>query len=487
MLKKGLHTFHKIFGTILSILFLVWFLSGFVMIYHTFPKVPDKDRYIHAEVIDVHQINYDSLAALALSVKDIQKLQLSSFGENAFFTIKSDDSIYHLRADDFSAIQVNPSYNQIENYASKWSKGNIYDVDTLWQLEQWIPFGRLKNELPIYKFYFGDEVKSELYVSSKTGNALQFTDADSRFWAWLGAIPHWIYFTKLRQDTSLWSDVVIVLSGFGSLMCLVGIIRGISVYRRNYKRKKRFETPFRKFSYKWHHKFGFIFGLFVFTFVFSGMMSLADIPQWVSPSNKSAIKKEVGVALANYKLSLKELSKIYGDSLKSVEWGGFGEKPFYKIIMGSEIYYIDASEQKVEALNLNKTDIQHYFKVVSPDSLTINLMTDCDSYYLSRKRKLPLPVYKVEVKDEYGSVYYVNPQNGSVQYYDTNKKIRKWMYQALHSFSIKFLLDRPILWNLLMWLTMIGGTFVSITGVVLSIKYIKRIVKRKKCSNTEHS
>lgn len=481
MLKKGLHTFHKIVGTILSILFLVWFLSGFVMIYHTFPKVPDKDRYAHAEVIDVQQIDYDSLDTLALSAKDIQKLQLSSFGGAAFFTIKSKDSVYHLRADDFSSIQVKPTYSQIESYASKWSKGDIYHVDTLWKLEQWIPFGRLRNEFPIYKFYFDDEVKSELYVSSKTGSALQFTDADSRFWAWFGAIPHWVYFTELRQNASLWSDVVIILSGLGSLMCLAGIIRGISIYRINYRRKKRFATPFRKFSYKWHHILGFVFGLFVFTFVFSGMMSLAEIPQWISSSNKSPIKNEANISLANYKLTLKELAKTYDDSLKSVEWSNFGDKPFYKIIVGSEIYYIDASTNNVETLNIRVSDIQNYFKAISPEVLTISLMTDYDNYYLSRKRKLPLPVYKVEINDEYGSTYYVNPQNGSVQYYDTNRRIRKWTYQAFHSFSIKFLLERPMLWNLLMWLTMIGGTLVSITGVVLSIKYIKRAVKRRKC------
>ena len=35
---------HKVLGTLLSILFLVWFLSGLVMIYHSFPQVNPYDR-----------------------------------------------------------------------------------------------------------------------------------------------------------------------------------------------------------------------------------------------------------------------------------------------------------------------------------------------------------------------------------------------------------------------------------------------------------
>ena len=35
---------HKVLGTLLSILFLVWFLSGLVMIYHSFPQVNQYDR-----------------------------------------------------------------------------------------------------------------------------------------------------------------------------------------------------------------------------------------------------------------------------------------------------------------------------------------------------------------------------------------------------------------------------------------------------------
>ena len=41
---KVMQGIHKVLGIALGILFLVWFFSGLVMIYHTFPIVNEYDR-----------------------------------------------------------------------------------------------------------------------------------------------------------------------------------------------------------------------------------------------------------------------------------------------------------------------------------------------------------------------------------------------------------------------------------------------------------
>ena len=41
---KVMRGIHKVLGVALSVLFLVWFLSGLVMMYHTFPSVNEYDR-----------------------------------------------------------------------------------------------------------------------------------------------------------------------------------------------------------------------------------------------------------------------------------------------------------------------------------------------------------------------------------------------------------------------------------------------------------
>ncbi len=260
MLTKIFYSFHRILGTILSILFLIWFLSGFVMIYHTFPKVSNRDTYKNMDVLQGDILPIDSI--IKKSDSTITKLALQSYANKPFFVVSSSGNNSRIFADLSMQNVPSSTYEQIKEYAQRWNDAEIVQVDTLRELDQWIPFGRLKKEFPIYKFYFGDKDKHQLYISSRTGEALQFTDENNRFWAWLGAIPHWVYFTSLRQNSQLWIDVVVWLSGIGSLMCLSGIILGVRSYIVQYRRRKKLKTPYKKIIYKWHHILGFIFGIF---------------------------------------------------------------------------------------------------------------------------------------------------------------------------------------------------------------------------------
>ena len=108
------------------------------------------------------------------------------------------------------------------------------------------------------------------------------------------------------------------------------------------------------------------------------------------------------------------------------------------------------------------------------------LLDAYDTYYISRKRNLELPVWKVSIQDVDNSCYYINPRNGQYRYVNTPSRWNHWMYPALHSLNLKFLVDHPVLWNIVMWGTMLGGTFVSLSGVWLAIKYIRRKARRKK-------
>ena len=49
MLTKIFRKIHRILGLLLSILFLMWFISGIVMIYHSFPRVNQKLKLARQE------------------------------------------------------------------------------------------------------------------------------------------------------------------------------------------------------------------------------------------------------------------------------------------------------------------------------------------------------------------------------------------------------------------------------------------------------
>lgn len=490
MIKKIFYFVHRILGTILSILFVVWFLSGFVMIYHTFPKIIDQDKYVHADILPQSQISIDTLLPAIVEGKDIQSLKLTSFDHIPYFEITTSDSSYKIVANSDMKVITTPNYGQIENYAKKWCKADIMKVDTLTELEQWIPFDHYQKDFPIYKFHFADNDKHQLYMSSQTVDALQFTDCNNRFWSWLGPIPHWIYLTSLRQHTQLWIDVIVVLSGLGAIMSLSGLWISVRSYIQLYKKKKKYSSPYKKPLYKWHHILGFVFGIFVFTFVFSGMMSLADVPQWLIKTKNIFIQEQIyspkPLILKNYRLSIQSLLNAYSHQIKSVEWNSIGEKPLYKIVVDDQLLVVDASTDSILLLELKEQDIRQQIAKIHSEPMQITLLNEYDNYYISRKQSLPLPIYKVEISDEDNSTYYINPRTAEIKYFNSNTKARKWAYQAFHSFSIKWLSDKPILWNVIMWCTMIGGTLVSFTGLILSFKYAQRKLKRRK-KNNNHS
>ncbi|WP_461825935.1 PepSY domain-containing protein [Dysgonomonas sp.] len=481
MFKRICYTIHRMLGTILSILFLMWFLSGFVMIYHTFPRVKPSDCYRIMQALPDSISGNDSILNVISGLKTM-KLNLKVIDMQPVYQIITEDSTYYMP--EFTSESGAKSFDRLTEYAGLWCDASIEKVDTLTQLDQWIPFGQLKKDMPIYKFYFADKDKHELYVSSKSGEALQFTDKDSRFWAWLGPIPHWIYFTSLRQNTDLWSNTIVVLCVIGLIVCISGIILGIRAYITQYKSKKKLRSPYKKTFYKWHHILGFFFGIFVFTFTFSGMMSLVGIPDWMVKTHDRGLMRKVmsngSVSLDRYKYDCNEILKNYRESVKSIDWDSFGDIPLYKVTTDTGVVVLNASSENISILNLTEQDVRRRFEKIHGQEVKVSLLTDFDNYYLSRKMESPLPVYKVEVNDADGSVSYVNPQTGSVRYYNNSSRVSKWTYRALHAYSIKGLVDRPVLWNIVMWTTMIGGTLVSFTGLYLGVRYIKRKFRKNK-------
>lgn len=477
MLKKILYSLHRILGTGLSILFVIWFLSGFVMLFHGFPRVQPSDKYAHAPDVSVPSISIDSLIENLPDSASIDNIRLTSNFGNTILKVSTPDSTYTL---EISANDNASAY--ILQYAEKWNTSPISHIDTLTEVDQWIPFGYLKKDLPIYKVYFSDKDKHQLYISSQTGEALQYTDTNSRFWAYLGAIPHWVYFTSLRQNALLWRSTIIWISGIGCIMCITGFIIGAYNLIKQYKRKKKLSNPYKKFGYKWHYLLGFVFGLFVFTFIFSGMMSLADVPQWVAKVHDQTLgyrSADRTIHTEDYKLNYEEVINLHSDKVKSIEWTSFGSVPILKAVIDDSLYVFDGSQKTLTPLMLNQEQISTTIKSLHTDRFSISKLTAYDNYYIDRKHPLPLPVYKVEVSDSDGSTYYINPATGDKRYLNTNSKVSKWMYRGLHCFNIKFLVDRPLLWNIVMWTTMIGGTLVSLSGLYLSWKYLKRKCKRK--------
>lgn len=475
------HRLHRTLGQVLSVLFVLWFLSGFVMIYHNFPRITESERYHGLATCDTSAMaTADSLLRL-LPAGRLSALALTTDGRGGVrLTYTSDGQTHTIGAQTTADGRV--AYDEILHYATRLNPSPIVRVDTVRHLDRWLTYDRNLDDLPAYRFHYADA--TELYVSSRTGEGLQHSTRADRFWAWVGAIPHWIYLFNLRHYTGLWRNVVIILSGVGALMCLFGLIVGVRMIVRQYRQRRRLGSPYRKPLYRWHHVAGLFFGLFVFTFAFSGMMSLQKVPQWLirthAPELASAASdRSLPLAPADYPLDYRKLLEAHNGRVQKIEWCGFGRRPYYRVVVGDSALCIDAATPDVRPLSLTESEVEGFVRDLLPDSRAqATLLRNYDDYYIHKRMQLPLPVYRLTVDDPDRSSFYVNPATAEVRYFNANTRARKWTYQALHSFSVKWILDRPVLWHVLMFGSMVGGTIVSLTGLWFLVRRLRRPRKR---------
>lgn len=146
----------------------MWFITGIVLIYHPYPKVSEKLLYDNKENLPS---SLPDLSSVRSRMDDkVKSLSLKQFqGQTLFSTDKAPSVTFPI----------------VERVAKHWINAPIERVDTLNEREQWVLFTKYDKELPIYKFYFDDAERHELFISGRTAEVLQMTTAKQRFWAWM--------------------------------------------------------------------------------------------------------------------------------------------------------------------------------------------------------------------------------------------------------------------------------------------------------------
>ncbi|WP_281644010.1 PepSY domain-containing protein [Bacteroides zoogleoformans] len=491
-ITRLMYTIHRLLGTLLCILFLMWFVSAFVMMYHRFPRVGAKEKLLRLEQLSAAADSLPDIASVMARLprgEKVKKLTLERTSGQTVFHIRTDKGVHRLLPDPSDSLPV-ADRRHILRTASLWCGAPIARIDTLRSLDQWIPFGELKKEMPIYKIHFADDDRTQLYLSSRSGEVLQLSGKSQRFWAWLGAIPHWVYFTWLRQDAELWSKTIIWLSGLGCLMVVAGIWVTADVWRKTRRNRRRGFSPYRKRWYHWHYVSGIFFGVFVLTFTFSGMMSVADIPQWI---HKPVLKGNPVQALRApapkpeaCPLDYRTLIATYPET-KQIEWSNFRHHPYYIIRDEATEQYIDATDTLPHPLLLTEKEIRNGVESIyaadsafghRPPQMSVTQLNRFETYYRDMggmyRGRPQLPVWKVSVDDPDRSVYYIHPETGNIRYVDTSSRWRYWCYTALHRMRLPGLNSNAALRKTVLWILLLGGTAVSVTGIALSVNYVRR-------------
>lgn len=483
-LKKIVIQLHKITGSLLSLLFLVWFISGIVMIFDGFPHASREARFNHLATFPEDQ--FQQLLPPSTNWKGQVNLELCD-----------DIPVYRVISGrkaqkTYDARTLEPVTNFSEEYAGKlvdsFLNSPVKKIELQHDFDPWVPWSYYKPLLPFYKCYINDSAHTVLYVSQKTGEIVQQTNRKERWIARCGAIPHWLYFKKIRLQRGLWINLVIVLSAIGIVVSLTGIIAGFIRIK-----KGKGLSPYKKPFYKWHHITGFVFGLFVFTYVLSGFFSLVDVPDWmVFISTKNEKKISWGQKPDLRKQPAISPSRVYEaleqkEGVRKVSWKNMHGTPSYFVYYDN--YQVPVTYQLIgDSIQLNTKYSIAEVKEIAKDylgetSFSIIQQEKYDNYYSgSAMYYWPEPVYKLVADDAAQTWIYINPATAEqVKRYTKNTRLRRWLYQGLHKFNFQFLKEEAEWFRkLLLIITSLGGIAVSITGVWLSKKWLRRTIRKTK-------
>ena len=493
LLRQGMIFIHRWLGVGLCLLFLLWFPSGVVMMYWDFPSVTPADRLARSAALDPSTILLSPTdAAAKAGLETPEQVRLNTFdGRPAYrFRSEHDETIVYADTGDE---QIEISKEMVDRIASAWTGQPVFVARTkvLEDVDQWIVQTRLRDVKPVWKYSWPDG--QEVYVSQASGDVLQYTTTASRWAAYFGAIPHWLYFTLLRKHGPQWSQVVIWTSGIGTVTAALGLVIGVWAYspskRYRYSGKAR-SNPYRG-QKRWHATFGLIFGVGAVTWAFSGMLSMDPFPvRRTGASEESGPQpRAAGIPealrgrprLADFaaKSPRAVLAQIPELDVKELELVDVAGEPAYVATLAGggtreiPVHGLPQSAFGYQQLTEFITKAAH-----STGLAEIRVLDQYDRYYLDRRRKRPLPVILVQLTDAEQTRYYIDPKTASVVgTYSSRNWMSRWIYHGLHSLDFPWLYGHRPLWDIVVITFMSGGTALSVTSLILAWRVLGRTLR----------
>ncbi|HEX5656651.1 MAG TPA: PepSY domain-containing protein [Polyangiales bacterium] len=425
---RKMHRLHRWFGSALFVLLALWFASGAVMTVAPWPRFSEPERLASARALPVGDVELPSEVAAAVAR-----------GEHARLANVEGRATWLVGREAFPAPDLDAPRAQREIEARF---GPVAWLERLDELDQWSVSQRL---LPLFRAGFanGDQV----YLAAHTGEIVQHTTSRERVLAWLGPIPHWVYFTWLRAQRELWKDTVLVLSALGMIATLTGLIAGISTARQ---RKRAIRDP----VLRWHQGLGLGFGALAFTWLFSGALSLTPF-QWT----RFAPPRELLVGPAPSAAAVNAALRACGGELRELELAP----------LAGHTYAVCTTRDRMRIVDLASGVMQSTLPTSALPGSSLEHAPDAYFYPTHDGAPFPAAYLRLSRGDEQGTTLYVDPARARVLALHTDRtRLERWLYHGLHSLDLPGLYEHRWLWRVVIWLAMGAGFVLSALGGVMA-------------------
>lgn len=486
---------HKILGLITGPLIFVWFISGMVMMYVAHPKAHQSSQNrlprMAPLAADAISLNFQEAWLKTGMSETPAEARLNMLIHRPAYFFRSHQGSWKVVYADNGEVLNTVTPEMARQSASSYMEMEMdqADISSLDHPDQWtVGTGSGPGYPPFYKFQCNDGPGTWLYVSKTSGEVCQVTTHKERILVWLGSIPHWLYFTALRQHIDVWRQVILWLSG----ICTVAIALGLWIGITNFSWKGYGRNRYRRSSAfigmkKWHHFLGLVFGLTTLAWTFSGMLSLSPL-HWHSGTAPNATENGhmTGGDLTPSRFVVHPAEALNAcqneHRIRKIDLLRFDGIPYYLCWpspSNSLLVRADASGYPPSPYLLVE-DVVSGAQGLMPgsDVAAHTVLHQYDLYYVDKRGQAKLPVVKISFDDPSQTTYYINMYNGAiVKRYDSTARLNRWLYKFMHCFDIPFLLRHRFMRDSLMLLFLTGGTLLTATGIHSWVRRYRRKIK----------
>lgn len=483
-MKRYLYLTHRWLGILLCLFMALWFLSGVVMMYVGYPKLTPQEHLQNLPVLDSTSCCLplaDALPALP-SGSAIRAVRLTSIaGAPAYVVTLEKNRFVALDGRSGQPIPAVDAAMALKS-AQAFMPGAARHAGVVSE-DAWTHSRAMDGHRPLHKLEMQGEEQTLLYVSGVTGEVVRDATQTERTWNWIGAWLHWLYPLRGGWLDAWWSGIAIYASLAATLLGLSGMWAGCLRWRRR-PYANGSHSPYRAPWARWHHWLGLVFGVLVVTWIASGLFSMNPWKLFdsgaVRPQNPPRFLQASGLAPAVLLDCLRER----GFAASELEWTRLAETPFVLARDARGDSRLLPATQCAPFVAHDLPALQAAGAALLPTARLseARLQQDYDWHYYARaphtmggQQNRPLPVLRLQFDDAVQTWLYLDPRSGAlIQRLDSHARVKRWLFALLHSWDWLPLIERRPLWDILMVLGSIGGFAVSLSGVVLGWRRLRR-------------
>jgi len=493
--KRWTYLVHRWLGIGGCLLMLLWFVSGMVMLFIGYPKLTPGERLAALPVLaDARDLQGLSVLPAAVQAEP-ESVALTTLRGEPAYVVRNGRNVGAWSAYTGQAL-LPVSAQRAEASAAQFAGGQAFVGATRVDEDRWTHSRALDAHRPLYRVEVGGAQPGDVYVSSHTGEVVQDAPHVQQRWNYAGAWLHWLYFLRMQSVDPVWTWVVIALSALCTVAAISGIVVGVWRWRFRGHYRTGAKTPYVEPWMRWHHLIGLGAAAFIFTWIFSGLMSMN--PLGVFSSTREAIDSgryrggtvAVDGALgepaallaavddARFKPVEFQWRRIDGE-LFAVLLDGQGET---RIVSGSDGHLQVARllpaawlQQKVRALS--DAPVQGYWVQHAADAYFYPRAPEAMNGAAVRR----FPVAVADFGDAEATRVYLDLATGDpLLTMGRRERVGRWLFHFLHSWDLPAMLRQVTARLAVLLLLSLAGAALCATATVIGYRRLRMKLRRRR-------